>query len=176
MHEIRNGILKRPTFYLDETWVNQNHSKSMIWQDPEERGGLKVPVGKGGRLIVLHAGSAETGFVKECKLIFHAQKSSLNTDYHNEMNSKLFKEWFVNFLYLLEESSVIVMDNASYHSALAEKAPKSNWRKLGIQEWLRNHKIEFSMQDTRAQLLNKNEIKNALKIYEIDQISLRNGS
>ena len=68
------------------------------------------------------------------------------------------------------------MDNASYHSALAEKAPKSNWRKLGIQEWLRNHKIEFSVQDTRVQLLNKNEIKNALKIYEIDQISLRNGS
>ena len=59
------------------------------------------------------------------------------------------------------------MDNASYHSALAEKAPKSNWRQLGIQEWLRNHKIDFSMQDTRAQLLNKNEIKNALKYMKL---------
>ena len=31
----------RPIFYLDETWVNQNHSRKDIWQDSTGRGGLK---------------------------------------------------------------------------------------------------------------------------------------
>jgi hypothetical protein len=41
-------------FYLDETWVNQNHSLKMQSQDFKCNGGLKDPVGKGGWLIVCH--------------------------------------------------------------------------------------------------------------------------
>lgn len=54
----------RPVIYLDETWVNQNHSRSYIWQNNEGIEGLKVPIGKGGRLIITHAGSSRYGFIE----------------------------------------------------------------------------------------------------------------
>jgi len=57
-------------------------------------------------------------------------------DYHNQMNAEIFKKWFVELLNNLEEPSVIVMDNASYHSTLIENYPKSNWRKADVQKWL----------------------------------------
>ena len=32
MHSVRNESLSRPVIYLDETWVNANHSPKFIWQ------------------------------------------------------------------------------------------------------------------------------------------------
>jgi hypothetical protein len=58
---------KLPVFYLDETWVHQNHTIKYIWQDSTSNGGLKVSVGKGSRLIVCHVGSALTRFIPESK-------------------------------------------------------------------------------------------------------------
>lgn len=58
MNEIRESGDSRPICYLDETWVNENHSKKYIWQNSLESGGLKVPPGKGKRLIICHVGSA----------------------------------------------------------------------------------------------------------------------
>lgn len=47
MHEERTGTLQRPIYYLDETWCNQNHTKSLIWTEGATgAGGLKVPSGK----------------------------------------------------------------------------------------------------------------------------------
>lgn len=54
----------RPVIYLDETSVNQNHSRSHIWQNDEGTEGLKVPTGKGSRLIITHAGSSRYGSLK----------------------------------------------------------------------------------------------------------------
>lgn len=53
-----------PVIYLDETWVNQNHSRThiCIWKNNKRTEGLKVPTGKGGRLIITHAGSSRYGF------------------------------------------------------------------------------------------------------------------
>ncbi|GBM04584.1 hypothetical protein AVEN_10605-1 [Araneus ventricosus] len=45
-------------------------------------------------------------------------------------NSEAFKKWYLDLLRGLDEPCVIVMDNASYHSACAEKIPstkKKNW-------------------------------------------------
>lgn len=52
MCTLRKNNDPRPVVYLDETWVNQNHSRSHIWQNEENTEGFKVPTGKGGRLIV----------------------------------------------------------------------------------------------------------------------------
>jgi len=52
------------------------------------------------------------------------------------MNTEVFKNWFIELLNNLEEPSVLVMDNASYHSTLVENHPKSNWKKLNVQKWL----------------------------------------
>jgi len=43
----------RPIVHLDETWVNQNHSRGQIWQNAQNTEGLKVPTGKGGRFLIV---------------------------------------------------------------------------------------------------------------------------
>lgn len=170
MHDIRSEKDGRPVYYLDETWVNENHTRKYTWQSSSRSGALKVPIGKGKRLIICHVGSANTGFVKECKWVFRSKKNS--QDYHDEMNSESFKEWFVAFLNLLEHGSVIVMDNAPYHSVLAEKIPSSSWKKSDIQEWLNHKKIEFQFCETKPELLSRvAPFKSQQKIYELDLLA-----
>jgi hypothetical protein len=43
--------------YLDETWVNQNHCTDYMCLPNDGSDALKIPLGKGKRLIVLHAGT-----------------------------------------------------------------------------------------------------------------------
>jgi hypothetical protein len=77
MHNIKHpqvGATKPIIFYLDETWVTQNHCPSKTWHDSNNKGGLKVPIVKGGRATACHVGPSETGFLKRCKLIFWTQK------------------------------------------------------------------------------------------------------
>ena len=67
-------------------------------------------------------------------------------DYHNEMNSRHFLEWFEErLLPALQEPSVIIIDNASYHNTRVEgtTAPTSNNRKAEMQEWLTSKGIEW---------------------------------
>ncbi|KAL4708513.1 hypothetical protein ACJJTC_014121 [Scirpophaga incertulas] len=82
--------------------VHISHTKSKVWQDfsietarqAYQRGlstGLKGPSGKGKRLIILHIGN-EDGFVENGHLIFESKRG--DGDYHQEMNSKIFEEWF----------------------------------------------------------------------------------
>lgn len=174
MNGLRSSDDSRPVYYLDETWVNENHTRKYIWQDSNKSGGLKVPPGKGNRLIVCHVGSASQGFVKDCKWVFRSKTTS--TDYHDEMNSTSFKEWFIKFLNLLEEGSVIVMDNAPYHSVLAEKIPNTSWRKAEIQAWLMTKKIHYENCETKPELLNKVlPFKSREKVYELDALASQMG-
>jgi transposase len=147
-----------------------------IWQDTNSSGGLKVPVGKGSRIIVYHAGSNKTGFVKDSKLIFRSKGKQVNSDYHSEMNTELFTNWFINhFINYLEEGSKIVMDNASYHSAILNKAPSTNSRKSEIVDWLKKKNITVDPTDNRAELLQRVQLLKTCKIYELDQIANEQG-
>lgn len=172
MHEIRLNN-SRPIIYLDETWVNQNHSRKYIWQNSLSSGGLKVPVGKGSRLIICHAGCYELGFIKDCALIFQSKHTG---DFHQEMNSQVFREWFINLLRSLEEGSVIVMDNASYHSALKEKIPVTNTKKAEIVSWLEEKKIPHNPSHTIPELLSVvNKHREKYRRYELDDIASEMG-
>jgi hypothetical protein len=44
----------------------------------------------------------------------------------------------------LEEPSVTIMDNASYHSTLPEKPPTQRWRKDEMIAWLQQRGILFA--------------------------------
>ena len=83
----RNETEGRPVVYLDETWVNAHHGRDTMWIDADGEAGWKRPSGKGGCLIILHAGTAE-GWIDGTELVFRAKSSS--GDYHNEMNTKRF--------------------------------------------------------------------------------------
>ena len=101
--------------YSDETWVNQNHKPEFGWFPKDESVLPQVPAGKGQRFVILHAGCRTQGLLPGCNLVFKANSSE--GDYHKEMNSKVFLEWWTDqLLPALNEPSVIVLDNAKVKS------------------------------------------------------------
>ncbi|XP_066260799.1 uncharacterized protein [Euwallacea similis] len=120
----------RNIFYLDETWLNEGHSVSKIWQDKNILSshqavsenlsiGLNIPSGKGCLLIIMHIRS-DKGFDNGGLLTF---KSKVSKDYYDNMTVDVFEEYFQQMIQLLPNNSTIVMDNASYHSRQLEKLP-----------------------------------------------------
>ena len=69
LHNLRTSGDSHPIFYLVETWVKQNHARKDMARFVWKKGGLKVPVGKGSRLIICHAGCASTGFIPASKWV-----------------------------------------------------------------------------------------------------------
>lgn len=145
-------------FYTDETWCNQNHTVTHCWQENVVealnqqfnnydqyrghiqqiygwRGGFKTPSGAGKRIIILHIGSEE-GFLNGAELCFIGKKNT--GDYHNEMNSSHYEEWFEKVLRLLPQRSAVVIDQAPYHTMVdpATKNPNMSWRKDRIISWI----------------------------------------
>lgn len=76
----------------------------------------------GKRYLVLHAGNKE-GFIDGLGLILLCKNSK--TDYHGNMNHVIFKEWFKKLLESLTEPSLIILDNAPYHSRVKEQLPST---------------------------------------------------
>ena len=109
----RNRREPRPVVYLDETWVNARDGVEKMWveDDPKAiggtKGGIRKPYGNGSSLIILHA-SSENGWVSDAALVFQSKKAT--GDYHNEMTSEHFEEWFHDSLLPnILPNSIIVM-------------------------------------------------------------------
>jgi hypothetical protein len=70
--------------------------------------------------IARHFSSTRSeGLIDGCDIVFLAQ--SKVGDYHQEMNSVVFLEWFENQLMpALKNPSFVVLDNASYHNVKTE--------------------------------------------------------
>ena len=99
----------RPIVYLDETWLNAHHTLERCRTDYDGKGGLRVPSGKGGRLVILHAGWKE-GWISNADLVFRGKKGEMNTAHS--------REWFrERSIPNLPATSVIVLDNAQYHKS-----------------------------------------------------------
>lgn len=158
--------------WVDETWVNVGHSQKKGWTDDSVEGTMAAPVGKGGRIILLHAGSS-TGFVPNCLLLFTSKKTN---EYHEEMNHKVFFKWFQESLIAnLRSPSTIVIDNAKYHSKIIDKPPTSSSRKQDIIEWLKHHDISFEKDMLKAELLQLVKINKPQVRYEVDEIAKKHG-
>lgn len=63
---------KRPIIYTDETYIHSSHTVEKGWYDDTLKG-LKKPMSKGQRLIIVHAGG-ENGFIQDGLLIFKSGK------------------------------------------------------------------------------------------------------
>lgn len=151
---------QKKIFYLDETWLNEGHTRSKVWVDINVHNrrqafvdgvstGLKNPTGKGKRLIIVHIGS-EDGFVEGGLLVFQSKKTG---DYHEDMNSAVFENWFSAVLEKLPDDAIIIMDNAPYHSRKVEKLPSTSSKKKDMQNWLQSKQIPFQIEMSRPVLL-----------------------
>ncbi|XP_063226644.1 uncharacterized protein LOC134533198 isoform X3 [Bacillus rossius redtenbacheri] len=86
--ENENIVLQRIDFLRKYKEEKERGTVSKSWQDKSLQSAKRRTVGDG-------------------------QKTA---DYHGEMNGETFLMWFEDMLVHLEEPSVIIMDNASYHS------------------------------------------------------------
>lgn len=134
----------RPIYFLGETCVNVGDCKRKLSVDttvtsPKNAAQSRLstsipePSGKDKRLIILHIGSSD-GFLPGGLLYFQSKKDSV--DYHKEMNEHTFFTWFKKILPMLKEKSIIVMDNACYHSMKIKKYPNLSWKRQDIITWL----------------------------------------
>jgi hypothetical protein len=132
VHNFRIAGDERPVFYLDKTWVNQNHSRQYIWHETVhlagiiKKGRLKSSSRKRQQAYCVPHRTSKTGFIPDSKKLFRSCPQRSDSNYNSEMNADSFKDWFANrFLSYLEEGSIIIMDNASYHSTIAVKVPNT---------------------------------------------------
>ena len=91
--------------------------------------------------MLVHAGGM-SGFVNLDSCIFEGTVN-VDGDYHKNMNCAVLESWFVKLLDTLSQPTVIVMDNASYHSRKTSAHPTSRWRKEQLKQWLEDHNITF---------------------------------
>ncbi len=145
------GQIIRPEVYLDESYINKNHSNDKTWYFEEDGIIIGKPTGKGDRLIILNA-ITKDGWVPNSKLVFKASKKT--GDYHTNMNWDNFSKWFQEkLLKNIPENSLIIMDNAPYHNVLVEEAfPKKSHSVKRLREWLSNNEIPWSKDMLKSEL------------------------
>lgn len=101
---------------------------------------MKVLISMGERYISVHAGT-KNGFIPNAELIFKAKSSTGN--YHSVMNGQNFEKWLCDKLIPnLPAHSVVVLDNAPYHTVKEDKFPTAAFNKAQIKEWLQRHNID----------------------------------
>lgn len=164
----------RPEVYLDESYVNKNHSNDFIWYSDEDGPWVQKPTGKGDRVIILNA-ITQGGWVPGAQLIF---KSTRKTgDYHGQMNQALFTKWFSErLLPNIPKRSLIIMDNASYHNALSKySAPIATSKKEDISAWLKQNGIPTPDDCLKAELVEIFKKIAPVPTYELDEIAVEKG-
>ena len=166
--------------WLDETYINANHVQKKQWIPPakDRKKGLKVPSGKGERLIIVHAMSKEDGLLPNCALVFQGKKND-NSDYHTEMNAACYNEWVNNQLIpnLPREKCCIIQDNASYHNTRTEETtcPTSATLKPDMQKWLKKRNITFPKESLKPELYELIKRHKPEPEYEVTKILKQHG-
>jgi len=165
-----DGTFERPEVYLDETFVNKNHSNQFTWYSSEDGPEVNKPSGKGERLIIVNA-ITKVGWVDNASLVFEAKKKT--GDYHGQMDWENFSRWFEDqLLPNIPKKSIIVMDNASYHNATEQSSfPKSNSTKEELRKWLDDKEIPWGRDLLKAELYALCKSNKPKPEYKIDSIA-----
>ncbi|XP_053387128.1 uncharacterized protein LOC128550956 [Mercenaria mercenaria] len=124
------------------------------------------------RIIVLHFGN-ENVFLDDCKLVFKAK--SKTGDYRDEMNKENFtKRLETQFIPNAPPASVLVSDNAPYHSVQEDQLPTMATTIAHIQQWLQRRGVQYSNDLKKRQLIDLCKTHQPAKhIFSVDQILVR---
>lgn len=158
----------RSIYFLDETWFDTHDVVSFGWTDGSKNCTLDVPSNRGKRVGILHCGSVG-GWVDGCLLLSAKNIKDCSLDYHQDMTAALFESWFRDTLLpKLPHNSVIVMDNASYHSRQSRKVPSSSSRKEDIQDFLLENDLFYEEHYNKKQLLEVLKTRTFKKEFVVD--------
>jgi transposase len=168
------GQIIRPEVYLEESYINKNHSNDKAWYFEEDDIVIGKPTGKGDRFIILNA-ITKDGWVPNSKLIFKASKKT--GDYHTNMNWDNFSKWFQEkLLKNIPENSLIIMDNAPYHNVLVEEAfPKKSHSVKRLREWLSNNEFPWTKDMLKSELFDLCSRFAVKPEFLIDRIARKEG-
>ena len=61
------------------------------------------------------------------------------------MTAENYEKYFEKICKLLKPNSLIIIDNASYHSRNSNDYPKSKWEKAQFEQWLKENKVTFPL-------------------------------
>ena len=135
--------------------------------------GIPRPAGKGARCIIIGMGN-ENGWVPGSILVRKRtpKEGVVTEDYHFDINAELFEGWLQKVLPNLPQNSVLVFDNASYHSKKDENnTPTIKWRIDRLREWLKANKVDFPAKSKRPELYQLARMKAAENPrYKVDQM------
>lgn len=169
-----DGTLFRPEVYLDETYINKNHSRRFTWYLDDDGPWVNKPAGVGPRYIIVHAITAR-GWVNGAELIFEAKKRT--GDYHGQMNWDNFSFWFrERLLPNIPPNSLIVLDNASYHNVLDDSfLPSGRSGKEQLRAWLTRNNHPWGKDMLKSELLKLCQSFAPLPDYQLDIIAREHG-
>jgi transposase len=105
-----------------------------------------------------------------CELVFKTLSTD-GRDYHSEMNSVIFNKWVEEQLVpALPPKSLVVMDNASYHSVIKEgtKTLTSATRKGDMQKWFKDKKLPLDGKMKKNKLHEIIKLKKPEPVYKTD--------
>ncbi|XP_077516593.1 uncharacterized protein LOC144127212 [Amblyomma americanum] len=93
------------------------------------------------------------------------------------MDGNYFEKWFTDkLLPNIPANSIVVMDNAPYHSVALEKAPTKTTCKADIQLWLTKKGVPRSQDMVGAELLELSQKVNTPSVvYRIDTLAATHG-
>lgn len=169
-----DGTLKRPEVYLDETYINKNHSCRFTWYLKEDGPLVNKPSGVGPRLILVHA-ITEDGWVDGAQLVFEAKKRT--GDYHGQMNWENFSKWFeTQLLPNIAPESIVILDNASYHNVLEDEvSPNKSSKKEQLRHWLTRNGYPWREDMLKSELLELCTRLAPTPEYKLDQLAAEHG-
>jgi hypothetical protein len=99
-------------------------------------------------------GGSSDDFVNSALHLTARNIKHTKVDSHQEMNAKVFQGWFEQTLLPeLPPRSVIVIDNAPYHSEQWEKMPNKGSTKSTIQIFLEKHNLYYQDSYTKKSYL-----------------------
>ena len=169
-----DGKCIRPEVYLDETFINKNHSQRRTWYPDEDGPWVNKPSGVGPRLIVVNAISNE-GWIKGAQLVFEAKKRT--GDYHGQMNWDNFSTWFsTSLLPNIPENALIILDNAGYHNVLDdERFPRASSTVDELRTWLSRNKHPWRDDMLKSELYDECAKHAPMPEFRLDILAAKSG-
>lgn len=150
--ENRKSSNPKPEIYIGEICVYPNRFMAKCCTaddtilDPTQKLRRRV------RFTIVYAGGKD-GFIPESFLIF--KSGSVHKETLDSLTHECFQSWFqTQLLPNIPANSVIVMDNAPYHSQFSNKLPVLNSNKSEILQWLKEHNIAHETSHTKYELIN----------------------
>lgn len=169
-----DGTLKRPEVYLDETYINKNHSCRFTWYLKDDGPLVNKPSGVGPRFILVHA-LTENGWVDGAQLVFEAKKRT--GDYHGQMNWENFSTWFrTQLLPNIPSQAIVILDNARYHNVLDnEITPNKSSKKDQLRAWLTRNGYPWREDMLKFELLELCTRLAPAPEFKLDQLAEQHG-